>query len=131
MDYHVFKKPVKGRSGRQVHRWYYYWTGPDGNQIQRACRGCKNRSDAENYIRTLPPAGVMIPEKSDVLIGYIAQNMYIPGSAHAGRRKQIGKSIDPETLAECRRYVKKIIGLWGDMKLSALSVDGYALSFRP
>jgi hypothetical protein len=55
MDYHVFKKPVKGRSGRQIHRWYYYWTGPDGSQIQRVCKGCKNRSDADNYIRTLPP----------------------------------------------------------------------------
>jgi integrase len=129
MDYHVFKKTIKGRSGRPVRRWYYYWIGPDGNQVQRVCPGCRNRSDAENYIRTLPsPAqaaasGVMTPEKPDILIRDIAKDMYIPGSAHVGRREQLGKSVDHETLAECRRYIKQIMGLWGDLKLEALGVD--------
>jgi hypothetical protein len=118
VEYHVFKKPVKGRSGRLVHRWYYYWTDPEGNQIQRACRGCKNRSDAENYIRTLPApveaaAAGKVPEKPNVLIRDIAKDMYIPGSAHVSRRQQLGKSIDHEPLVESRRYIKRIIGLWG------------------
>jgi integrase len=129
MDYHVFKKTVKGRSGRPAHRWYYYWIGPDGTQIQRVCRGCKNRSDAENYIRTLPPpagsapAGLTIPQKTEILIRDIAKNMYIPGSPHVGRRKQLGKSTDHETMTESRRYIKRIMELWGDLKLEALGVD--------
>jgi integrase len=65
----------------------------------------------------------MVPEKSAALIRNIAKDMYIPGSAHVGRRKQLGKSIDPETLAESRRYIKRITGLWGGLKLEALGVD--------
>jgi integrase len=64
-----------------------------------------------------------VPEKPDVLIRDIAKDMYIPDSAHVSRRQQLGKSIDHETLAESRRYIKRIIGLWGDLKLEALSVD--------
>jgi hypothetical protein len=65
----------------------------------------------------------MVPEKSAALIRDIAKDMYIPGSAHVGRRKQLGKSIDSETLAESRRYIKRSAELWGDLKLEALDVD--------
>ena len=53
MDYHVFKKP-QIKNGRKVYKWYYYYM-QNGKQIQKACKGCSNRSDAESYIRTLPP----------------------------------------------------------------------------
>jgi hypothetical protein len=65
----------------------------------------------------------MIPEKTAVLIKNIAQNMYIPGSAHVDRRRQLGKSTDPEILTECRRYIKKIIEFWGDLRPEALGSD--------
>ena len=53
MDYHVFKKP-KIKNGKKVYKWYYYYT-QNGKQIQKACKNCNNRSDAESYIRSLPP----------------------------------------------------------------------------
>jgi integrase len=65
----------------------------------------------------------MISGKPAILIRDIAEDMYIPGSAHVNRRQQLGKSIDHETMAECRRFIKKIIGLWGDIKLEALGID--------
>jgi integrase len=65
----------------------------------------------------------MIPEKPDILIRDITKDMYILGSAHIGRREQLGKSIDHETMVECRRFIKRIIGLWGGLKLEALGVD--------
>jgi integrase len=128
MDYHVFRKPIKGKSGRQVHRWYYYWLGADGKQYQKACRKCKTRQEAEDYIRTLPPiAGEgelsVTAMGQGVLIRDIARDMYRPGSAHMSRRKQLGKSIEPDTMLESRRYINKIVELWGDMPMAALSVD--------
>jgi integrase len=39
------------------------------------------------------------------------------------RRIQLGKAIQIETLAECRRFIKVITGLWGDMPVQALAVD--------
>jgi hypothetical protein len=69
------------------------------------------------------PAGLAAPEKPPVLIRDIAWDMYIPGSAHVSRRKQLGKSTDHETMAESRRYIKRITELWGDLKLEALGVD--------
>jgi integrase len=116
MPYHVFRKPKILKGGKKVHRWYYYWIDAEtGKSIQRACRGCKNRSEAENYIRSIPlPAGAVVPGGQKT-IRDIAQNMYIPGSDHINRRIQLGKSVDPETMIECRRYIGKIIENWGDL----------------
>ena len=124
LPYHVFRKPRKSKKGKTVHRWYYYWLDVDGKQIQRSCRGCKNRSEAENYIRSLPPPpGAPTVSGPDVRIRDIAETMYIPGGDHIHRRKQLGKSINPGTMRECRIYIKKIVSLWGDMKLGGLGVD--------
>jgi hypothetical protein len=37
MEYHVFKKIVKGRGGRQVRRRYYDYLDQNGKQIQKSC----------------------------------------------------------------------------------------------
>jgi hypothetical protein len=52
-DFHVFKKPKKLKNGETVRRWYYYFINEEGKQIQKACRGCKTRTEAENYIRNI------------------------------------------------------------------------------
>ena len=127
LPYHTFRKPKKLK-GKTVHRWYYYWIDAAGKQHQKACRGCRNRSEAENYIRTLPPPPGTAKDqpppvkRPDVLIRDIAKDMYIPGSGHVGRRGQLGKSTDLETMVECRRYIKRIIDLWGDTSLVAVEV---------
>jgi integrase len=66
---------------------------------------------------------LVAPQKTEILLRDIAENMYIPASPHVSRRKQLGKSTDHETMSESRRYIKRIMGLWGDMKLESLSVD--------
>jgi integrase len=125
MDYHVFRKPVKGRNGRELRRWYYYWLDSTGKQHQKVCKGCRNRSEAENYIRTLAPPPDTAPAApgNGATIAEIAENMYVPGSAHINRRTQLGKAVQTETLAECRRFIKVITGLWGDMPVRDLAVD--------
>jgi hypothetical protein len=52
--YHVFKKQKKTKAGKAFFRWYYYFTNRDGKKIQKACRGCRTREEAENFIRTIP-----------------------------------------------------------------------------
>jgi integrase len=49
--------------------------------------------------------------------------MYIPGSPHIKRRDQLGKSIDLETMSECRGYINTIIQQWGKITLRDLDVD--------
>ena len=39
--------------------------------------------------------------------------MYIPGSDHVDRRRQLGQSVNIDTLAESRGYIKLIIKEWG------------------
>ncbi|MDR1957217.1 MAG: hypothetical protein LBQ30_10250, partial [Treponema sp.] len=92
------------KTGKTVHRWYYYWIDTDGKQIQRSCRGCRNRSEAENYIRSIPPppGAAGIQPTPDVRIRDITRDMYIPGSDHIRRRKQLGKSTNPDTMTEGR-----------------------------
>ena len=63
MDYHVFKKP-KIKNGKKIYKWYYYYT-KNGRQIQKACKNCSNRSDAESYIRTLPSWTAVVPRSSN------------------------------------------------------------------
>jgi hypothetical protein len=65
---------------------------------------------------------VLAPEKPDVLIRDIVKDMYIPGSAHVGRRVQLGRSVDHETLAEGRLYINKDHRSMGGLKFEALGV---------
>jgi len=53
--YHVFRKRKILKGNKAVYRWYYWFYNESGRQIQKACKGCKNRPEAENYIKTLTP----------------------------------------------------------------------------
>jgi integrase len=114
MDFHVFKKPKKLKNGKTVHRWYYYYLDENKKQVQKACRGCKNRKEAEDYIRKLDTAA---PGAPSPLIKDIAAAMFIPGGVHVDRLIQLGRVLDTDTLLEGRRYIKKIIEVWGQYSL--------------
>jgi hypothetical protein len=47
--------------------------------------------------------------------------MYIPGFDHIRRRKQLGKSTNPDTMTEGRIYIKRIMSLWGERNLTGFS----------
>jgi integrase len=123
IGYHVFKKSKKDRSGKRFYRWYYYFYDQNGKKIQKACPKCRNRSDAESYIRTLPPLQGSGADNPEILIKHIAEIMYIPGSAHIDRRRQLGKSINIDTLKECRNYINLIIEQWGIRDLKSIETD--------
>lgn len=112
MDYHVFKKP-RIKNGKKIYKWYYYYV-QDGKQIQKVCKNCLNRSDAESYIRTLPPLHYL---KNRITIRDIAQEMFLEGCDHVLRRKQLGLSVSKETLRISRGYIIKIIEKWGDVDI--------------
>jgi integrase len=117
MEFHVFKKPKKLKSGKTVHRWYYYYLDESKKQVQKACRGCKNRKEAEDYIRAL--LATSGTDKA-ALIKDIADNMYIPGGDHVDRLNQLGRVLDIDTIKDARRYIKKIIEEWGDRTLASI-----------
>ncbi|MCL2139966.1 MAG: site-specific integrase [Treponema sp.] len=124
LPYHVFKKSKKTKDGKKFYRWYYYYLEPQtGKKIQKACPNCRNRSDAENYIRTIPLLTVPGAKNPNITVGEIAKQMYIPGSAHVDRRRQLGKSIEIETMLESRRYIKNIINQWGKQPLKDIEAD--------
>ena len=116
MDYHVFKKP-KIKNGKKIYKWYYYYT-QNGKQIQKACKGCNNRSDAESYIRTLPPLN---NKNMNITVKDIAQTMFLTGSEHMSRRLQLGLSVSPETLHISRGYIERIIEKWGNYDILTLN----------
>jgi len=121
--YHVFKKPKKTLGGRKFYRWYYYYIDGNGKKIKKACPCCQNRSDAESYIRTLPPLDGPVASSPDLLLRDIAKDMYIPGSAHVDRRRQLGKTTKIETLKESRNYAERIIADWGDRTIKSVEAD--------
>lgn len=116
MDYHVFKKPrLKG--GKRIYKWYYYYT-QNGKRVQKVCKGCNNRSEAESYIRTLPSIGVA---DTKLKIKDIAKNMFLTGSDHVSRREQFGLSVSKETMQISRGYILKIIEQWGEYNIDTLA----------
>jgi integrase len=121
--YHVFKKPKINRVGKPFSRWYYYFYDQNGKKIQKACPKCRNRSDAESYIRTLPPLNPLGADNPETPVRIIAETMYIPGSAHVDRRRQLGKSINRDTILECRNYISLIIEKWGNRALKSIETD--------
>lgn len=117
MEFHVFKKPKKLKNGKTVHRWYYYYINESKKQVQKACRGCKTRKEAEDYIRALAGDGA---HGSTVLIKDIADKMYIPGGDHINRLNQLGRVLVMETIQDARRYIELIIKEWGDRPLASI-----------
>jgi hypothetical protein len=51
--YHIFKKPKKDNAGKRFYRWYYYFYDQYGKKIQKACRGCRTRPEAEDFINAI------------------------------------------------------------------------------
>ena len=77
MDYHAFKKP-KIKNGKKIYKWYYYYA-QNGKQIQKACKNYNNCSDAESYIRSLPP---LQNKSTSITVKDTAQTMFLTGSSH-------------------------------------------------
>jgi integrase len=142
LAYHAFKKPKKLKNGKTVHRWYYYWTDEDGKQIQKSCgTKIKSHQAAEDFIRSLPapsraaspilavPSGDphvrprRLANNPDMLVREIAGNMFIPGSDHLSRRRQLKRSVSIETLKDKRVFMRYIIEAWGDRMLRSLELD--------
>jgi len=142
LEYHAFRKPKKLKSGKIVHRWYYYWIDETGKQFQKSCgTKVKNRQAAEDYIRALPPpqrAATALPvpasgdiytkptralNNPDLLVREIAETMFIPGSLHVSRRQQLKKSVSMEVLKAGRIFMEHIIKVWGDRMLRSLELD--------
>ena len=115
--YHLFRKTVQGKNGKEVRRWYYWFYDTDGKRKLRVCPGCSCRADAEAYLKTLPQKIVV-----GNLIKDIAKDMFLLGSNHVLRRAKLGKSVTTDSLVDSRRYIMTIISLWGDVSITELSV---------
>ncbi|MCL2410046.1 MAG: tyrosine-type recombinase/integrase [Treponema sp.] len=140
LRYHVFRKPKKLKNGKSVRRWYYYWIDDSGKQIQKSCgKNIKNRNDAEDFIRSLPPPqktpaaapydnrGILLYSKpannANILVKDIAVEMFIPGTLHVKRRQQLNKSVNEDTLKANRVFMLHITAMWGDRTLRSLELD--------
>ena len=47
--YHLFRKTVTLKSGKQVKRWYYWYYDSNGKRKNRVCPNCGIKADAEAY----------------------------------------------------------------------------------
>ena len=118
MEYHLFQKKIKtGTKERKA--WYYWYRDPvKDSQIQKVCKNCRTKWEAELFVQKLP---VLTTEK--VKISEIAADMYLPGGSHWLRRQQLGESVKINTLVECRRFIGYIIKAFGNYDIRALSVS--------
>jgi len=60
---------------------------------------------------------------NDLLVSDIAEKMFIPGSQHLQRRKQLKKSTSHEVITAGRRYMKHIVKVWGGRMLRSLELN--------
>ena len=80
---------------------YYYYYDANGKKVEKSCgTDVKSRRAAEEYVQTLPPPKMTIAkigdlsvppriDRQDMLVGDIAREMFLPGSAHVNRRAQL------------------------------------------
>jgi integrase len=116
-DYHLFKKP-RVKNGKTIHKWYYYYV-VNGKQIQKSCKRCTTKAEAEAYIQKLPRRS----GNNAVLIKTIAETMFIPESDHMKRRIQLGRPLQLHTMKEARNRIEIIMEKWGEKTLEALTVE--------
>jgi integrase len=116
-DYHLFKKP-RQKNGKTIHRWYYYYV-TQGKQIQKSCKRCVTKAEAEAFIQKLPRRS----GNDAVLVKTVVATMFIPGSDHMKRRVQLGRPLDLRTMAEARHKMKIMLDVWGERTLESLTVE--------
>jgi integrase len=119
MDYRLFRKP-RIKNGKRVHRWYYYYLD-HGRQVQKSCKRCTTKAEAEAYIKNLPARTK--DGNGYILVKSIAENMYIPGGPHMSRREELGKPLVKSSMQEARVKIKLIIEAWGERALQSLTVE--------
>jgi integrase len=117
MDYHLFRKS-RVKDGKKTRRWYYYYT-EGGRQVQKSCKGCNTKAEADAYVKKLPPR----TGEAETLIKTIAETMYIPGGPHMSRRDQLGKPLTKSSMAEARVKIRLIMEEWGERTLRSLTVE--------
>jgi hypothetical protein len=49
--------------------------------------------------------------------------MFIPGNEHVKRRIQLGRPLEPTSMAEARSKIRRIIEQWGERTLESLTVE--------
>lgn len=115
-EYNLFKKRTPNHP---KGLWYYWYTDPiTGRQIQKRCKGCDTKWDAEQYVLHLPP----LSGKSGY-IKDIGACMYITGSVNVMRREQLGKSVKEQTLLSCREHLRSVIQQFGHLDIRMLTVE--------
>lgn len=120
MYYHLFHKEVISKN-KKIKKWYYWFYDQDGKQVQKVCKGCFTKADAERFLALMP-----VPEKkSETKISVITKDMYVPKSLHVLRREQMGKSVKPRTLVQWRHYVDIINENFGNVNISDLTVKDF------
>lgn len=72
-------------------KWFYSYHDGDKN-IERVCRYCKSKSEAEEYVNNLTFLSC-----SPYLIKNIANDMFVEGGEHLNRLRQFGRSIVEKT----------------------------------
>ncbi len=117
MDYHVFSKTLKNKSGKVKKQYYAWYYSPEGKRKQIVCKDCRTKNEALAYCSSLPA----VKEKS-VLIKDIARLMYLPESDHLKRRVQLGRPIEERTMHDARSYLDQIIEKWGACSLAEIKV---------
>lgn len=117
MDYNLFQKTIIGKKGKKVRRWYYWYIDTRGIQRQKVCKHCANKAEAIAFVAALPPLRRDVKTVRD-----IAQDMYLPDSAHVKRRAALGKSVLPATMREARTYLEDIIARWGGFDIREVDV---------
>ena len=123
ITYHIFKK-IYTKNGKKLHSWYYwYWNNSHTKQIQKACKGCKTKWEAEQYIAALLPETQCSP-----LIKDIAYRMYENDSECYYRRKQLGLSVKENTLKIKKMYRDYIIDEFGNCDIRKLTAP-YILKY--
>lgn len=103
------------------HRWYYYYYDENGKKVQKACKGCATRDEALAYVNNLPVPTSL--RKQSNLIKDIAGDMFLAGSDHMERRKQLGKSTYQGTVKESRKFIELILSQWGNVELGKLQPE--------
>ena len=110
----VYQHPKTTKSGT-YYRWYYYFYDHNGKKVQKACRKCQTREEADRFVSQLPIPN-NLKKRSDY-VRDIAKDMFLPNSDHLERRKQLGKSTYEGTINESRRFIEIIIQQWGNLEL--------------
>lgn len=116
-EFHIYKRKIRSKNKTKSH-WYFYFLDSHGKRIYRACKNCKTKFEAIQYIQNLPE---YVDKREKWRFCNLTRGMYAPDSEYFEFCKMRGKKLKAQTVSLYKRGLLILEQLFGNSFIQDLT----------